>query len=393
MVIEKKFFPEVKIYAGSPEGHFNLDRNWNVFYSDPITGKRRQRYGNINSFKTYEARLKAAEALRWKVLATIHRGLKIKQILTEHVTNRHYTAKKTKAGHISKVKCFLDWLGRRRLDKEGVEAFFEHVLKTRNGSTYNDYISVLGKLFEEIKIKHFIADVKKVKAYPVPARYFQPHQQRKLAAFMKEYEPELWLHCQFIYYCFIRPQAELLPMKIGDILFEEKKILVRGTNAKNHRQQYVAIPDAFFPHLKPLMSRSPGEFIFPSPSDPTKHRYVNHFRRRHRIMLKGFNFDTKEYQLYSWKHTGAVAAVKAGANLKELQLQLRHHSLDQVDAYLRQLGVHDLVNLRKVMPRIGERRRVDPIAEQIAAIKEKLVLSGKTEKEQLDFLKRVVVAA
>lgn len=393
MVIEKKFFPEVKIYAGSPEGHFSLERKWNVFYPDPNTGKRRQKYGNINSFNTYKGRLKAAEELRWKVLATLHRGLRMKKILSDHVSNRHYTAKKTRDGHISKVKCFLEWLGPRKLDKEGVETFFKQLIKSKSASTYNDYIAVLGKLFEEVKIKHFLSEVKKVKAYPVPARYFQPHQQRRLAAFMKEYEPELWLHCQFIYYCFIRPQAELLPMKIGDILFEEKKILVRGNNAKNHREQYVAIPDAFFPHIKPLMNKSPGEFIFPSPDDYTKHRTVNHFRKRHRIMLKGFNYDTKQFKLYSWKHTGAVAAVKAGANLKELQLQLRHHSLDQVDAYLRQLGVHDLVNLRKVMPSIGERRRVDPIAAQIEAIKEKLILSGKTEKEQIDFLKRVVAAA
>ncbi|MCX6269628.1 MAG: hypothetical protein NTU44_00125 [Bacteroidetes bacterium] len=36
------------------------------------------------------------------------------------------------------------------------------------------------------------------------------------------------------------------------------------------------------------------------------------------------------------KHTGAVEASKY-IPVKDLQMQLRHHSLDQVDAYLRQM--------------------------------------------------------
>ena len=56
--------------------------------------------------------------------------------------------------------------------------------------------------------------------------------------------------------------------------------------------------------------------------------------------------------LYSWKHTGAVMAVKAGIHIKQLQIQLRHHSLDQVDQYLRDLGVSDLSDLARSFPGI-----------------------------------------
>lgn len=37
----------------------------------------------------------------------------------------------------------------------------------------------------------------------------------------------------------------------------------------------------------------------------------------------------------------AVQFVKNGGLLKDLQLQLRHHSPEQVDAYLKDLGVGD----------------------------------------------------
>jgi len=391
MVIEKKFFPSVKIYAGAPKGSQDLTRRWFVFYFDEA-GKKHCRYSGINQFTTFDERLGAAEKVRLKVLKKLHLSFRVKKILADHVEQRYFKEKKTRAGHISKVKCFLEYVDKYKLDNEMCKKFFDWLLRNRHGTTYNDYLTVLNKLLTEIKMQHLLDGIKKVKAISTPARYYQPHQQKQLRAFMQEYEPELWLHVQFVYYCFIRPQSELLPLKIGDILFEEKKILVRGSNAKNDKQEYVAIPDVFMPHIKHLKSQAPGAYVFPDPNDHTKPRTQNHFRKRHRNMLKGFNYDTKQYKLYSWKHTGAVAAVMSGVNIKELQLQLRHHSLDQVDAYLRQLGIHDLANFRKVMPRIGERKRVDPLAQKIVELNESLLLKYEDDKDRIAFLDRVLAA-
>jgi L-asparaginase II len=52
----------------------------------------------------------------------------------------------------------------------------------------------------------------------------------------------------------------------------------------------------------------------------------------------------------SWKHTGVIAASQSGINMKDLQMQLRHHSLDMVNEYLKQLGVIDSVALRENFP-------------------------------------------
>jgi transcriptional regulator with XRE-family HTH domain len=46
------------------------------------------------------------------------------------------------------------------------------------------------------------------------------------------------------------------------------------------------------------------------------------------------------------------AAVRAGISLKELQIQLRHYSLEEVGQYIRQLGVHDLQDLEGKFPAI-----------------------------------------
>ena len=78
---------------------------------------------------------------------------------------------------------------------------------------------------------------------------------------------------------------------------------------------------------------------------------TSYFLSKFRKALKSLGFGT-EYLLYSWKHTGAVACVRAGASLKELQIQLRHHSLEEVDKYIRQLGVNDLRDLEGRFPGI-----------------------------------------
>ena len=71
----------------------------------------------------------------------------------------------------------------------------------------------------------------------------------------------------------------------------------------------------------------------------------NHYRAYMRKM--GFG---SEYSLYSWKHTGAIACVQAGVHVKQLQIQLRHSSLEMTDRYLRQLGVNDLEELENQFP-------------------------------------------
>jgi hypothetical protein len=56
------------------------------------------------------------------------------------------------------------------------------------------------------------------------------------------------------------------------------------------------------------------------------------------------------YAFYSWKHTGVVQAVRNGVNMKTLQLQLRHNSLDMVNEYLKNLGIMDDMDTDKKLP-------------------------------------------
>jgi len=60
---------------------------------------------------------------------------------------------------------------------------------------------------------------------------------------------------------------------------------------------------------------------------------------RHVKALTAVGVHGQGYDLYSWKHTGVVNAYKAGMDVKAIQAQGRHHSLEMTDIYLRGLGL------------------------------------------------------
>lgn len=341
---EKKFFPSFKIRS------YSLEQNWFIEWRDEY-GTRKRKYGTINRHSTYEARMKAAEALKKELEEeTIPKTLLRDKMKTYLEERKRVWRKKTYQGIKSKIKVFLEAHGAIRITPETTKAFFKDLELKRNPTTYNNYLIHLNAMFKRIGEPQLTEGLQKLRENRKPARFFQPHQIGRLKKAIQEKDPELWLFVQFIYYCFIRP-GELRWLRVGDIMLDEGQIIVRAEISKNKRSQYVAIPDAFKPVLEPLKQYPANHYVFPSPRDISKPVGINSMYRRHYVILKeqGFN---KDYKLYSWKHTGAVMFVKAGGNLKELQIQLRHHSLDQVNEYLRQMGVNDLKLLSKMFPQL-----------------------------------------
>lgn len=351
---------EKKIFSKNPTkyllytGKDDLSKKWFVYYYKG--GKRVRKYGDINQYKTIPARVRAAKSIirklkqgedtEGKKAHPLH--LEIMEVFERKASNY---GEKTYQTHLSKIEKFFDFLGGRKLSIEIVEAFFNRLQVQRHQGTYNGYLYTLKMLFKEIGREAVFSTLKPLQAVFKPARYFQIHQIKRLKEYIKKYDPELWLHIEFMYYCFIRPRRELRLLKVGDIYFSEKKILIRSENSKNKKSEFVRIPDAFMSSIEHLSEYPPNSFVFTSPLDASKPTSYNYFYARFRKVLDDLGFSS-EYKLYSWKHTGAVAAVKAGINIKELQLQLRHHSLDQVNQYLRQLGVNDMTELAEKFPSI-----------------------------------------
>lgn len=81
---------------------------------------------------------------------------------------------------------------------------------------------------------------------------------------------------------------------------------------------------------------------------PVSEKWIcdNHRKVLNKLQIRG------RYAFYSWKHTGVVKCVQAGMNIRDIQNQLRHHSLEMVMEYLKGLGVMQSHDLKHNFPNI-----------------------------------------
>lgn len=158
----------------------------------------------------------------------------------------------------------------------------------------------------------------------------------------------MWLFIGFIINCLIRPNSELRLLKVGHIDFEQKMILIPAEISKNKKPQWVVIPDNFFCAVEKLKEYPQDYFIFSKIGVPhTEGVGYNYFYNQHRKILIELGFFRKGYNLYSYKHYGALTMVREGVPLMEIKEQGRWFSLDQMLDYLKGFGVKDMGNVRK----------------------------------------------
>ena len=351
MTTDKKNLPEIRIvtYDG------DLSKKWHIEWKEG--DQRFQKRDGINKHKTIEGRTQAAEKLKAFWLSKLSKSGKTKTgivfdtqykaIIKYFEQSRHGWRTKSIQTHQSRLNVFFEWNNRQVITADRIKEFIAYQLSIgKQQNTVSGYFRSFKNIFVPAIGAAVLEDIKVKKVPGTPAQYFSQAQVKFLAARMKESEPKLWLGVQLLYYCFIRPGESRL-LRVGDVLIEDKKICIPKEVSKNKKMQYVIIPDPFVEVLaEEVLGRNPAEYLVGG----TKPMSVNYLKYRHQAFLKKLHFDTVRHKLYSWKHTGAVMAVKAGVNIKQLQMQLRHHSLDQVNAYLRQLGIMDLEDFSSKIP-------------------------------------------
>lgn len=353
-----------------PNGKFSFPQlsesgeRWYVFYTkvEPFRKNKRVKvYGDINAAKNLEEKQKRADALLAQVLKELGEGVERKTISSvketfDSAAARFVEAKKdswrqkTFQTYTNKIKHFSEWLATHSLNvftANEAQAFSRHLTSVRKASsvTHNGYIAILSAIFDEMDTEvNPWKKVKKLKENKTPARYFNSLQKKKLKDHISTNDAQLWLACRFMYYCYIRP-SEMRMLRISDIDPDTQTIAIRASIAKNKKTQSVVIPDVFWEEIleTDLLNYPSSNYIFSQKGLPgARPIKMDSLARRHKEALIFLGFDTEEYKFYSWKHTGAVAFLKENrGTMKELQLQLRHASLEETDGYLRQLKIEN----------------------------------------------------
>lgn len=244
----------------------------------------------------------------------------------------------------------LESLTVNQFKKEKVYLFIDYLQVNRKLSnvTVNNKLACLKSLFNKLEERAIIDNnpfvkVKNLKKIITNKNMaYSPVQVLDLKKDLQENEPYLWFFVEFIYYTYIRP-AELRRLKVGNIDFEKGKITIPADVSKNKNLNTLSLPLPLQKKLLELKINTYNKdfYLFTAKREPSfKPLSKNYMSLRHKNIL-----DLKEFgdnfTLYSWKHTGVVSAYKSGIDIKSIQLQCRHASIEQTDHYLKTLGFED----------------------------------------------------
>jgi integrase len=237
---------------------------------------------------------------------------------------------------------------------EDANNYLKYLLLDGNShTTVNHKKTTLKSLYEWcVKEKYLkknpFENIKKLAENKQSKMFFTSAEIAMIKNYLTATTPEVWMACQFLYYCFIRPN-ELRQLKSKDIDFNRMKITVPGLVAKNKKTQTVEIPLPFQHEIKNNFGhKAPGEYLLGNGKEILP---ANKIAKIFRDCLNALGFDNR-YSLYSFKHTGVVMFYTATKDIKATQLQLRHSSLDVVNEYLKNLGCFDNDSVRNNFPAI-----------------------------------------
>ena len=263
------------------------------------------------------------------------------------------------------LKKWMDGTGQpdfpvRLLRKEHVQAFLRWMQTDCHvgNKTYNNYLSdfsvTINFLMGEADGLLKKNPCEKIKKLPTVASKHTAYTDAQMKLISENCpHPILLLFIQFVYYTMSRPSTEVRFMQVHHIDLAERRVFIPGANDKNKTDNYIGISDRFAQIIlkSGVLNYPPHYFIFgrdcPSESNPIAYATL---QRWHADLLKKLGFDKlgRKYDLYSYKHSGVISFYKATKDIKLLQRQLRHRSLDQTNIYLRDLGLHtDFEGLNK----------------------------------------------
>lgn len=337
----------------------STEKRWYIEYYDDA-GKRFRIYQRLNDSLSTTIRRQIADVMIRELNENRNFSADWLVNLELALYNRSIS-ERSKGDYRSKVRCLKDFSAKNNVKTmtADIAALYPTYLRQCGlaDTTINDHIILLRSGFKSLlkqgkwKGLNPFEAVDLFNAEATPAKYFSSSQVALLKEELSKNET-LWVFVQMIFYCYIRPK-EIRFLKVADVNIDEATIRLKSNITKNRKLGVVTIPRVFQSTLSLyIKGKKPGEWLFPSARDFSKPISRNHMINKHQDILKELGYDTSEYCLYSWKHTGVVMAVKANISLKYLQLQLRHSSLDMVNKYLRQLGITDLSEFADRMPSI-----------------------------------------
>lgn len=313
-----------------------------------------------------------------KAKPVYHTGLSIQQAIEQFMTVKGGSLKRQSLITYQKNERVLAaWLAETKRSNSLLSSF-----STADVHEYLDWLTVKRKLANKSVNKHrgylsaflrFFAKrgvlsdnpVRHSDSLPVVSgrhRAYSPEQRQAMRKYLTEGESRddaLWLFVSFMYFTLARPYEEIRRLKVGDLA--EDCIIFRSDTVKTSRPKTVPIEPPLEALIQSMNLRSypPNYYVFGkherSRTNWRQAQDRQFFTRydvrpglvlagesllsdRHRRMTKALDFESG-YDLYGWKHSGAVMLYKATKDIKLVQERCGHSTVATTEKYLRDLGV------------------------------------------------------
>lgn len=292
------------------------------------------------------------EEKQYNVVQAMEFALKIKKAFFRDPSISSYN---------SITSIFTNWLKREKYDKRNprlitrgiIQEFSDYLILERaiSPNTRNNYISYISSLFGELKkrekngkkiIKKNPASLEKLpEEKSTQNKAFSSTQVIELQELFLQNDPYMWMICQVIFYTFCRPE-ELRRIQVKNIDLKNKMINVPATMAKSRVEKKPEIPAPLETLLLEYLSQDKylqDYYLFTRNKTPGPNQLGhNTIGNWHRKQLRKIITDP-DLTLYSWKHTGNVAAYRAGVDIDSIRRQNGHKDITTTMIYLKSLGL------------------------------------------------------
>lgn len=180
------------------------------------------------------------------------------------------------------------------------------------------------------------AHQKRVATAKQKSKYIKPSVRAAVFTYLDTHDRPLLLACYLCLYCFIRPH-EIMQLRVGDIRADRHMIYIPSAASKNDMDGWVTLPDVVLnlmlqmgvlehPSHWMLFNRQlePADMRIPDRGDAIRDRWI--------IARKALRLPST-VRFYDLKHTGITDMLARLKSPRSVQLQARHHSLEQTEAY------------------------------------------------------------
>lgn len=218
-----------------------------------------------------------------------------------------------------------------------------------NNKTYNNYLGSFQSCFNFLsKSIHGVIPRNPIEGAETKITISKKHTaysdkqlQRLLAVVREKKDTFMEGIILTVYYACIRSKEELRSFRVGNILFDRDLIRLDAEGTKGRRDDHIPLdPELKKYYLELDLDKLPADwYIFsntrqPGPKQAWANMYAETFRPyRDQLQL------TDDHTIYGLKHTRVIHLVLSKKSPYAIMQLTRHTTLDQLMAYLRDLGL------------------------------------------------------